>query len=303
MSQRHLTRWQLSLRYLFVVTLLAAIVVLLTLRPLETRRRAVEALAARGGTITYGEPTAPTWVPDRLRNRVFFSVRSVALVGHKFSDEDLELLEPLSEVQRLTLNGSQISDVGLESLRSLTELTKLALVHTKVSNSGLSALSGLNSLREIDVRETRVTDAGLANLGPLLVDCRVRMDRDHVISELTSLRATVIRDTRIPGGPVVGIEAGSTRITDSVLARCAVFTELVYIDLADTEVSTKGFEHLTACAKLRSVNLALTQASDEDLHWILRLPNLRWLNLVDTPVSDAAIEKFKAARPEVKVVR
>ncbi len=79
-------------------------------------------------------------------------------------DADLEHLEGLVTVKKLTLNDTPITDAALDHLKDLTGLEKLYLVDTKVTDTGLERLKGLKNLRILSLAGTQVTDAGLEHL-------------------------------------------------------------------------------------------------------------------------------------------
>jgi CubicO group peptidase (beta-lactamase class C family) len=79
-------------------------------------------------------------------------------------DADLEHLEGLATVKKLTLNDTPITDQALDHLKDLSELEKLYLVDTKVTDAGLERLKGLKNLRILSLAGTQVTDAGIEHL-------------------------------------------------------------------------------------------------------------------------------------------
>ena len=85
-----------------------------------------------------------------------------------FTDEDLNLLLPLSEqIIWLDLGKTGITNQGLETVGKLTNLTKLHLENTDITDDGLSQLSQLNNLEYLNIYGTSVTDAGLKHLESL----------------------------------------------------------------------------------------------------------------------------------------
>jgi CubicO group peptidase (beta-lactamase class C family) len=79
-------------------------------------------------------------------------------------DADLEPLEGLASVKKLTLNDTPITDAALDHLKGLSGLEKLYLVDTKVTDAGLERLIGLKSLQVLSLAGTQVSDAGLEYL-------------------------------------------------------------------------------------------------------------------------------------------
>ncbi len=79
-------------------------------------------------------------------------------------DADLEHLEGLATVKKLTLNDTPITDAALDHVKDLTALEKLYLVDTKVTDAGLARLKGLTNLKILSLAGTQVTDAGVEHL-------------------------------------------------------------------------------------------------------------------------------------------
>ena len=86
-------------------------------------------------------------------------------VVDSFSDQDLELLLPLSEqITWLDLGRTTVTDSGLEVIGRLKNLRKLHLEKTSVTDAGLTHLSGLDQLEYLNLYGTSITDSGLIHL-------------------------------------------------------------------------------------------------------------------------------------------
>jgi CubicO group peptidase (beta-lactamase class C family) len=79
-------------------------------------------------------------------------------------DADLEPLDNLATVKKLTLNDTPITDAALDHLKGLSGLEKLYLVDTKITDAGLERLKGLKGLQVLSLAGTQVSDAGLEYL-------------------------------------------------------------------------------------------------------------------------------------------
>jgi hypothetical protein len=78
------------------------------------------------------------------------------------TDETLEYLKPMKQLQELDLNDTQISDVGLCLLAEMPNLQILRLRKTQVTDQGFKdCLAGNETLRELDLRETKVASKTL----------------------------------------------------------------------------------------------------------------------------------------------
>jgi len=89
-------------------------------------------------------------------------------VVDSFSDEDLDLLLPLSEqLTWLDLGRTGVTDKGLEVIGGLKNLRKLHLEKTAISDDGLVHLGDLEQLEYLNLYGTSITDAGLSHLQTL----------------------------------------------------------------------------------------------------------------------------------------
>ena len=80
------------------------------------------------------------------------------------TDEGLQNLEGLSQLQLLQLGKTQITDAGLEHLEKLSHLSTLVCNDTAITDAGLKHLKGLSQLHYIELWNTNVTDDGLDDL-------------------------------------------------------------------------------------------------------------------------------------------
>jgi CubicO group peptidase (beta-lactamase class C family) len=79
-------------------------------------------------------------------------------------DADLEPLDNLATLKRLTLNDTPITDAALDHFKGLAGLEKLYLVDTKITDAGLERLKGLKGLQVLSLAGTQVSNAGLEYL-------------------------------------------------------------------------------------------------------------------------------------------
>ncbi|MDF1824445.1 MAG: hypothetical protein P1U68_07370 [Verrucomicrobiales bacterium] len=89
-------------------------------------------------------------------------------VASEFSDENLNLLKPVSDqLKWVDLARTQVTDKGLAQLGGMTNLTRLHLENTKISDAGVAHLTGLDNLEYLNLYGTQVSDAGLQKLAGL----------------------------------------------------------------------------------------------------------------------------------------
>lgn len=167
-------RWlQFSIRTVLLLVSVLCVALTVLVVPLEQRRRAVEAIEALGGRVTYVDSqTTDESFPRGLLRRWLPQayVDEVAIVGFsntQITDAGLAPLEGLTGLRELYLDNTQITDAGLAHLKGLAGLQTLLLHDTQITDAGLTHLKGLTALRVICIENTQITDAGLAHLEDL----------------------------------------------------------------------------------------------------------------------------------------
>lgn len=95
------------------------------------------------------------------------------------SDAGLIHLKALTGLRWLNLNGPNgITDEGLQHLGELEELEELYLGSTNLTDTGLEHLQGLTKLRKLYLSGTKVTGAGVARLKAVLTACDCQYGSD-----------------------------------------------------------------------------------------------------------------------------
>lgn len=172
------------------------------------------------------------------------TLQDIQVFGTTVTDDDLRLLENLSELRSFNVHDSRITSQGLQYFRDLSKLEHLGVDFSDVTDEGLATLQ-LPRLRSLSIGSTSVTDAGVASL------------TKQANLEVLNLSMTKVTDAcidsllKMPNLRVVNIEG--TAITDAGLAKLQGKT---------------GLESVTVPARLSkdSPSVALLQRS---------LPNLK----------------------------
>ena len=134
----------------------------------------------------------------------------------------------------------------------------------------LADLRGQHRLRSLVLQHTRITEAGLAHL-----------------EGLTSLRKLYI----------------SGDITDLGLERVAGLTNLDKLNLAFTQISDAGLQHLRGrLPNLKSLALEHTRVTDAGIPELKRLGGLSVLSLHQTEITVEGIDELKKSLAKTVVV-
>jgi hypothetical protein len=109
------------------------------------QRRAVAAIEALGGHVSYGGDEDPAgghslWLKRRLGEGFINRVSAVFLAGRPIDDADLDCLTELPWLQAVNLASTPLTDAGLERLHGLTLLRHVDVRFTQVSEEGVNSL-------------------------------------------------------------------------------------------------------------------------------------------------------------------
>ncbi len=84
---------------------------------------------------------------------------------NKFNDDALAKLEPIANnIVELEIGFSDVTDEGLEAVASMPNLEKLYLQKTSITDEGLAHLAGLTQLRYLNLYGTQVSDDAFEHL-------------------------------------------------------------------------------------------------------------------------------------------
>jgi hypothetical protein len=139
------------------------------------RERQIEARLAHLGARCETKILAPDWLRQLVDDRWLKPYQRINVVIFNYvpfedvqlDDDDLSVLEGLTEVEHLSLNRTRVTDDALEHLEHLRSLKTLRLVDTEITDEGLEHLMKLTRLETLDLYRTHVTGAGLQRLREL----------------------------------------------------------------------------------------------------------------------------------------
>jgi DNA-binding response OmpR family regulator len=138
---------------------------------LQQTTKAILALEQLGARLSIAENGSAQVVFEPDRRPTGFAtlaqvpnLRQVSFARTRISDDDLQALTVLDDLESLDLQQTGITDAGLAHLNALRRLQVLSLRGTRVTNAGIMQLRQLPELREVSLRDTDVTAAGVRTL-------------------------------------------------------------------------------------------------------------------------------------------
>ncbi len=223
----------------------------------------------------------PHWIRRLLGEEYFRTVTMVNVGRRSPSDEDLKLLDGLTDLTGVFLfQNRSIGDDGLAHVAHLKNLVQLDFCATSVTDKGMEAIAGLTKLKDLWMFEVPfVTDAGMKYVSGLhelkLLDVRRNPQlTDAMLPYLTGL--TALED----------LELGETAITDEGLRQLARLANLGTLNIGGTHMHGPGLRHLAKLPKLTYLSLHNAQLGDEGAAYLAQMPHLNNLILSHVRLTD-----------------
>lgn len=234
------------------------------------------------------------------------------------SDGGLRHLSNLTQLQVLRLGTCLVGDQGLAVLSRLTQLRKLDISDTSASNDVMPAVAGMLQLECLNLSFTAVNDSGLkwlrglAQLRCLNLDSRLFSDVGMLsLAQLTSLQCLDLFGARISDVGCASIskltdlrqlEVCGGGLTDGGVAHLAALSRLEHLSVAQNyRVGNRCLPHLIKLNELTTLNLSQCRVTSNSVVALGCLPKLQTLALYETRVQPFAVDKLRAANPELVV--
>lgn len=156
---------------------------------------------------------------------------------------------------------------------------------------------GLNSIAASHLTDLQLSTSLLVRplgKGNSLIEVRAVTDgdkiNDQVVSQLSTLRDHLTH-----------LDLRNTSITDKSCLMISKFKNLSKLNIRATKVGDYGINQLLKMPNLKSINLSETKISAKSLKSLLVLKSLEDLSIWNCQITDTEIQKFKQAKPLVKV--
>ncbi len=204
----------------------------------------------------------------------FFTEVSLVWIDRATND-DLEKVSALLELEALTIRDARVTDRGLENLKGLSQLRRLDIQESvsigvpQITDASMQHLKGLRLIETLRLSGHGITDKGLA-----------------LLTGLNRLkRLTIISDGA----------------TDAGLKNLASFEELKVLELWADRVTDAGLEDLKALAPLRELTLSSTSITELGMESIKAMTQLDKLTLLDTKISTEGVDGLKEKLPGCQI--
>jgi internalin A len=236
----------------------------------EVQRVAIEKLGGKARRMDYGP------------------VSSVEFTDLTVGDQDIAVLNGLTEMRELDLSGTKISDAALIRLKEHRELGTLRLARTAISGATLADLEALPGLNSLDLAGTRVTDQALAKLAGL---------RGLAVLDLTDTAVTDAGLVHLKGLPNLRtLVLSGTAVTDAGVALLADF-KLEVLGLTRTRITSKSVPVLRTSRTLFSVWVKQTKLTADEVEELAEWFGLRGGRLRGLIQSDESLRMTVETSP------
>lgn len=260
------------------------------------QRRGVERVEKLGGAVFFDfqrrakkdegfDHTAPPpgsdWARKWLGEDCCQTPVSVMLWGARLTNDDLQAIAALRDLEQLQFHRVDLSNVSCGPLATLKKLEVLVFDECELGETSLVPIARLARLRRLDLIGTPLDDRRMPPL-----------------SELVSLEFLCLTGANISGRGFGDLKrltnfslliAGDTPLDDLGLEAIGTLPAAKYLQLEGTAITDHGLAHLAGMVSLERLRLDRTAITDRGLAHLARLRSLEVLTLRGTHVrGDAA---------------
>lgn len=214
---------RLSVRALMLLTLIVGGGLGWVARRSHLQRRAVAAVRAARGVVSYDwqikdntfqkrkGPRGPAWIRRLVGDEPFQFITRVNLMNGRTDEAVMAALASQDRLESLGISYPRLTDQGFATLEGLTGLRELTLYGESVGDAAMVHVGKLVGLTELDLQRTNVGDAGLAHLAGLRHLEYLRLEHTRV-SDTGMATLAKMRNLKVVG-------LSSTKVGDAGLAR------------------------------------------------------------------------------------
>ena len=204
------------------------------------------------------------------------------------TDEALQHIQSLVNLERLYLGQTRITGKGLPHLKNLKNLRHLSLRYLDIHDQTLQHLVHVPQLDSLGLDDTAITDEGLAHLRHLSKLEQLWLDRTKITAAgLIHLRA-------LPA--LSRLNLVQTQAGGKGLAELRHLPGLKYLTLKGVALTDAGFRELSELHQLETLGLDSTPLQDHQLQHIVPLQNLQTLWLSHSKITDKGLRQLESMK-------
>jgi hypothetical protein len=286
---------QFTLRALFVITGIVAVllaVVIVPINRLRQQRKAVSAIQALNGQVAYDPGTQSPrsrlrWFARSIYGDDIFRYVVRADMGGRgasVSDSDLRYLASLDKLESLTLENAQLSGAGADPLSNLRSLTHLTISDSVVAEGTFERLQQSPALRELVLRRVPLSN-------DLLVLDELRCLRNvRVFLTITSTLSTNEMATLTEAQNIHTLRFDRVRVPPETWTHMGRVGRLRRLSFRGMSLPGSAFEAIGQQTQLHVLSMQNVRATDDAWAKMPKLEKLGELMLHDMVLSVPACE-------------
>jgi internalin A len=227
------------------------------------------------------------------------------------TDQDIQQLAPLTELEELYIDDSPLTDAIAPTLQKFTKLRVLHVQEAQLSDAGLAQLAKLSKLEELNLNATAITDKSFDTLNQFAALKSILLDKTRITDKglaqlkLPQLASFSARDCRLTGTGLSAL-ANSPKleflalqgcpVTDDGLKTLPVLPNLTRIMLQKARITDAALPHLAKFPKLSMINAMQTELTDDGMPALAAMEQLKTLWISGTRVTDKGKALFSGGR-------
>lgn len=201
------------------------------------------------------------------------------------TDEALQYIQTLVDLERLYLGQTRITGKGLPHLKSLKNLRHLSLRYLDIHDQTLQHLVHLSQLESLGLDDTAITDQGLVHLRHLSQLKQLWLDRTKITA------AGLVHLRSLPA--LNRLNLVNTQVTGKGLAELSHLPNLKYLTLKGVPLTEEGIRELSELSQLETLGLDTTPIQDHQLPHLIELKNLQTLWLSHSKITDKGLRQLE----------
>ncbi len=202
--------------------------------------------------------------------------------GAQVTDEGMETIGQMTELEHLELSGTEVSGIGLKQISQLKQLKSLSIDNTKITEAGLAELKPLQNLENLRCYTIGIGDEGAQHLGQLLglkrISANMRLTNAGVakLAKLPNLEQLSLSGSKITDAAIGDIAKMKSlkelwfqdcQVTDEGIALLRDLSTIEALLIHETGMTTDGLESLATLSKLKRLNLDISQIEGKQQDW------------------------------------
>ncbi len=224
----------------------------------------------------------------RKENAVDAAISALTGLGVPFG------LDPSGRLRWIEAVNGEISDEAMQHLAALPNLEWLEIGGGKVTAAGTEYLKGCLALKRLYIHDVDLSKDPLTWIANLRLEA-LSLQRTGVnAAALRQLKAAVM---------LIVLNLSEDGVTDEQMSVVSRFTNLEVLALQNSRITGAGLAELRGMKRLNVLNLVNCRIVDSDLSNFVSMPNLRIVHAAGCNISDQAVKDLTATLSMLAIFR